>query len=217
MSVQHWNAPTRIHQVIQWPWALHQRPVCISIFIPSERTPPVKMSWQVQRARLWLDWNKNNQLFPNTILNPGVFENNYVWKADSLWTIEQNWLKALCIKSRWTVCEESKSHEKKVLVKGNFKHDSITSSVWLLKNISNWYKVEKLKGLYWSTKDRQPRGAVLPHRKNAQGLNPTSGPGLSVCVFFPWERGFSTQRHIVNRVRLTDDSKLPTRVNRCRC
>lgn len=161
MSVEHWNAPTRIHQVIQWPWALHQKPVCISIFIPSERTPPVKMSWQVQRARLWLDWNKNNQLFPNAILNPGVFENNYVWEADSLWTIEQNWLKALCIKSRWTVCKESKGHENKVLVKGNFKRDSITSSVWLLKNISNWYKVEKLKGFYWNTKDRQPGGAVV--------------------------------------------------------
>lgn len=45
--------------------------VLISIFIPSGQTPPLKMSWQVHRGRLWLKCYQSNQLLQTTILRPG--------------------------------------------------------------------------------------------------------------------------------------------------
>lgn len=76
------------------------------------------MSWQVHRGRLWLKCYQSNQLLQTTILRPGGagewFENNYDWNVDSFWTIEQIWLKALCIESR-RPCKVSQSYKKKFI------------------------------------------------------------------------------------------------------
>lgn len=109
---QCWNAPTCMYRVSSWSQALHQRPRYFHFY-----KPPVKMSCS-QRGTLM------EKLPKQSIATD--------WHITA-WTIEQIWLKVLCI-SCGLACKVSQSHNNVICASAMVKAISLHNSCWQLSS-----------------------------------------------------------------------------------